>query len=69
MLITWKNLTLFANTLTADDKYYLLSRDNLMQPNQMRLSQKQKTFFCFFCGFFKSTSNFENSQKKVEIHS
>ena len=45
LLVTWQILRPFANTLTADDKYSLLSRDNLMQPIQMQLSQKQKTFF------------------------
>ena len=32
------------NTLTADDKYSLLNRNNLTQPNQMHLPQKEKTF-------------------------
>ena len=32
------------NTLTADDKYSLLNRDNLTQPIQIVLSQKEKTF-------------------------
>ena len=40
----YKILRLFVNTLTADDKHYLLNRDNLTQPIQMQLSQKQKTF-------------------------
>ena len=48
---------LFFNTLTADDKHYLLNRDNLTQPIQVQLSQKQKTsspllFFAFFFLFF-----------------
>ena len=37
-----------ANTLTFDDKHYLLNRDNLTQPIQMQLYQKQKTFSDFF---------------------
>ena len=37
-------LRLFVNTLIVDDKLYLLNRDNLMQPIQMQLYQKQKTF-------------------------
>ena len=32
------------NTLTLDDNHYLLNRDNLTQPIQIQLSQKQKTF-------------------------
>ena len=35
-------------TLTADDKHYLLNRDNLTQAIQMQLYQKQKTFSEFF---------------------
>ena len=35
------------NTLTADDKYSLLNRDNLTQPIQIVLSQKEKTFSDF----------------------
>ena len=43
-----KILGLFANTLTADDKYSLLKRENLTEPIQMQLSNKQKNFFRFF---------------------
>ena len=32
------------NTLTADDKYSLVNRDNLTQPIHMQLSQKRKIF-------------------------
>ena len=32
------------NTLTVNDKHYLLNRDNLPQPIQMQLCQKQKNF-------------------------
>ena len=35
-----------------------------MQPIQMQLSQKQKTFSEFFCAFLKSSLNFEHFQKK-----
>ena len=50
---------MFFNALTGDDKHYLLIRDNLMQPIQMQLSQKQKTFFLFFFFvFLKSILNF-----------
>ena len=60
-----KILGLFANTLTADDKYSLLKRENLTEPIQMQLSNKQKNFFRFFFGtFFKSRSNFEHLEKK-----
>ena len=39
------------NTFTADDKYSLLKRDNLTQPIQMQLSQKEKIFINFFVKF------------------
>ena len=35
-----KILGLFVNTLTADDKYSVLNRDNLMQPIQRKLFKK-----------------------------
>ena len=65
MLVLWKILRLSVNTLTDDDKYCLLYRDNLSQPIQILLSQKQKTFSRFFSAFLKSTLNFEHFQKKM----
>ena len=44
LLVICKILWLFFNRLTADDKYSLLNKDNLTQPIQMQLSQKQKWF-------------------------
>ena len=58
---------LFVNTLTHDDKYCLLYRNNLTQPFQMLLSRKQKTFSQFFSAFFKSILNLENFQKKMTL--
>ena len=55
--------------MADDDKYSLLYRDNLMQPIQILLSQKQKTFSEFFSAFLKSTLNFEHFQKKDDPHS
>ena len=60
-----KILRLFVNTLTVDDKHYLLNRDNLTQPIQMQLSQKQKTFSEFFFAFLKSILNFKHLSKKM----
>ena len=40
--------SLFVNTLTADDKHYLLNRDKFTQRIQMQLYLKQKTFPEFF---------------------
>ena len=62
MLVLCKILGLFVNTLSEDDKYCLLYRDNLTQPIQILLSQKQKTFSEFFSPFLKSTLNFEHLQ-------
>ena len=67
MLVLWKILRLFVNTLTDDAKYSLLYRDNLTQPIQVRLSQKQKTFSNFFFAFLKSTLNFEHFEKKMTL--
>ena len=36
------------DTFPADEKYYLLNRDNLTRPIQMQLYQQQKTFSEFF---------------------
>ena len=55
------------STGNMKNKYTLLSRDNLMEPIQMHLSQKQKTFSEFFSAFFKSTSNFEHFQTKMTL--
>ena len=60
---------MFVNTLTADDKYSLLNRDNLMQPIPTPLSQKHKAFSQFFLVSSKSTLNFEHFQKKDDPHS
>ena len=60
---------MFVNTLTADDQYSLLNRDNLTQPIRARLSEKQKAFFQFFLAFPKSTLNLEHLQKKDDLDS
>ena len=55
--------------MTVNEKYYLLTRDNLTQPIQEQLSQKQKTFFEFFFAFLKSILHFKHLQKKEDPHS
>ena len=55
---------MFVNTLTADDRYSPLNRDNLAQPIRTQLSQKQQAFPSFILAFSKSTLNFEHFQKK-----
>ena len=69
VLVRRKALYLVVNTLTADDKYSLLNRDNLTQPIQTILSPKQKVFSQFFLAFWKCALNFEHFQKKDDPHS
>ena len=62
-------LRLFTNTLTVDDKHYLLNRDNLKQPIQIPLPQKEKLFSEFFLSFLKSILNFKYLPKKDDRYS
>ena len=62
-----KILWLFVNTLTVDDKHYLLNRDNLTEPIQMQLSKKQKKFSEIFFEFLKSILNFKHLPKKMTL--
>ena len=64
-----KILRPFVNTLTVDEKPYLLTRDNLTQTIQIKLSQKQKTFFQFVLAFLKSILKFKHFPKKDDLHS
>ena len=65
LLVTDKFLRLFVNALPADDKHYMLNRDNLAQPIQMQLSQKQKSFSQFLFAFLKSILNYKHLGKKM----
>ena len=69
MLVLWKILRVFVNTLTDGEKYSLLYRDNLTEPIKTLLSQKQKTFSQFFCAFLKSKLNFAHYERKDDSHS
>ena len=60
---------MFPNTLTVDEKHYLLNRDNLTQPIQNQLDQKQKSFSEFFLAFLKSIFNFKSFPIKDDPHS
>ena len=62
-----KILRLFLNTLTNDDKHYLLNGDKLTQPIQMELSKKQKTFSEIFFEFLKSILNLKHLPKKMTL--
>ena len=57
-------LRLFVNTLAVNENYYPFNGDNLTQPIQMQLSQKQKTFFVFFLAILKSILNFKHLREK-----
>ena len=69
VLFRRKALYLFVNTLTADDKYSLLNRDNLTQPIPTQLSERHNNFSGFFLAFSKSARNLEHFQKKDDPHS
>ena len=61
---------MFVNTLTADDKYSLVNRDNLTQPIPTRLSQKKKNAFSkSFLEFSKLALNLEHFRKEDQPHS
>ena len=51
LLDTWKFFRPFLNTLTADDRYSLISKNMWMQTIQMHLSQEPKIFSEFFGRF------------------
>ena len=65
----YKILRLFVNKLTADDKHYVLDRDNLREGIQMQVSQKQKIFYNFFFHFQNLILNFKHFPKKDDPHS
>ena len=67
LLVIHKVQRLFVNTLTADDKHYLLHRDNLAQPIHIQFSQKQKIFSQFYFAFLKSLLNFRHLQKRITL--
>ena len=59
----------FVNTLSVNDKYYLLNTANLTQQIQMELSEKRKTFSEFLFAFLKSILNFKHFPKKDDPRS
>ena len=67
LLGTWKFFRPFLNTLTADDRYSIISKNKLMQTIQMHLSRKPKIFSELFCAFFEFVLNFEYFQKKMTL--
>ena len=69
MLVLCKILRLLVNTLTDKDKYFLLYRDNLIQPIQILLSQEKKDFFSIFLAIFQIYIKFCRFSKKDDPHS
>ena len=69
LFLTCLILGWLVNTLSADEKYPVLNKDNLTIPIQMQLSQKQNTFSQFSAAFLKSSWNFEGFEKKDDPHS
>ena len=69
LLVICKILRRFVNILKSVDKYSLPNREYLMQPIEIKLSEKQNTFPSFFSAFSKSKLNFENFQKKDDLDS
>ena len=64
-----KILRLFVNTLTVNGKDCLPKRDNLTEPIQIQLSQKQKVLSELFFAFLKPILNFKHLPKKDDPHS
>ena len=69
VLVIHEILSLFVKTLAVSDKQYLLNRDNLSQPIQMQLTEKQKTFSEFSFPFLKSLLSFKYLPKKDDPRS
>ena len=69
MLVLCKILRRLVNTSTDDDKYSLLYKDNLTQPIQILLSEKERSFSHLLSAFLKSTLNFAHFQGKDDPHS
>ena len=63
-LLWSKILRLFANTLTAEDKYSCRKMQNFLQQLQTLLSQRRKTYFGFFIPFLKCAWNLEHFEEK-----
>ena len=62
-------LSLFVNTLTADNKYSRCNVHNFAQQVQTLLYKKQNTFPGFFLAFLKCAWNLEHFGKKEEYPS
>ena len=59
-------LSLFVNTLTADDKYSCHNMQNFLQQLQTLLSKKPKSLSGFFFAFQKCAWSLEHFEKNDE---
>ena len=57
---------MFANTLTADDKYSFRNMQNFQQQLQTLLSEKRNAFSLFFTEILKCAWNLQHFEKKDE---
>ena len=57
---------MFANTLTADDKYWFCNMQNFLEQLHTLLSEKRKTFSGFSIEILKCAGNLEHFEKKNE---
>ena len=64
LCVICKILGLFVNPFTADNKYSLLNRGNLLQHFQMQLSQKRKILSKLFLHFLNLDSILNIFKKK-----
>ena len=55
---------MFANTLTADDKYSFRNMQNFLQQLQTHWSEKRKKFSGFFFEILKCVWNLKHFEKK-----
>ena len=60
---------MFANTLTADDKYSFRYMQNFLQQLQTLLSEKRNAFSVFFTEILKCAWNLQHFEKKDESSS
>ena len=69
--MSWKTsqkiLGLSVNTLTTDDNYSLLNRDNLTEPIQIQLSKKKTPFSQLVFAVLKCKSSFEPFENKMTL--
>ena len=63
LLVIHKILRLFVKALPVNDKHYRLNRDNLTQPIQIQLPEKEENFSEFLFAFLKSTLNYKHLPK------